>query len=516
MKRITILLLTVALLLGVVSVCPFSAGAVALADGESPVTVSNEGKKTQILLSWSTFFRGDGVQIYRSETGKKGSYQRIASVRGKTSYRDTGLSANTIYYYKLRGFTKTDDGYAYTPYQKAVGATALTQSFLKKQLSTALTAAHQWMDTAMVRCKNGRAIVRTTETDEGLVTGTFREVNRGSIHSTAKLKRYLRRFFSRDLVDSFVDSYYCDYNGGLYLLEGVAPDATYYVLSETTLKNVRQGGAYVTFDALLRRPDFNQEKNVFSWSGTPQQKQRRNKSTGRIIVDPYSADWNLTLVNKKRELPKGYAPKTSQILTTGYVLDERVTPYYEAMYRAAAQDGCYLTPYSTYRSYDHQNFLFQNSVSEYRKVGYSMERAQRETAEQILYPGTSEHQLGFAIDVKGTGQWFAQTKEYRWLLQHAHEYGFILRYTAEKKPITGIIPEPWHWRYVGVDWAQEIRDSGLCLEEYLALKGGLYLNSKKSYCLSVEDGKWVFDYDENYESAWTYDNYAFRSTADVA
>ena len=77
MKRITILLLTVALLLGVVSACPFSAGAVALADGESPVTLSNEGKKTQILLSWSTFFRGDGVQIYRSETGKKGSYQRI-------------------------------------------------------------------------------------------------------------------------------------------------------------------------------------------------------------------------------------------------------------------------------------------------------------------------------------------------------------------------------------------------------------------------------------------------------
>ena len=362
MKRIIILLLTVTLLLGVVSVCPFSAGAVALADGESPVTLSNEGKKTQVLLSWSTFFRGDGVQIYRSETGKKGSYQRIASVRGKTSYRDTGLSANTIYYYKLRGFTKTDDGYAYTPYQKAVGATALTQSFLKKQLSAALTAAHQWMDTAMVRCKNGRAIVRTTETDEGLVTGTFREVNRGSIHSTAKLKRYLRRFFSRDLVDSFVDSYYCDYNGGLYLLEGEAPDATYYVLSETTLKNVRQGGAYVTFDALLRRPDFNQEKNVFSWSGTPQQKQRRNKSTGRIIVDPYSADWNLTLVNKKRELPKGYAPKTSQILTTGFVLDERVTPYYEAMYRAAAQDGCYLTPYSTYRSYAHQNFLFQNTT----------------------------------------------------------------------------------------------------------------------------------------------------------
>lgn len=517
MKRLTGLLLTLALLLGVVSLCSFSGGAVLMLDGESPVIVSNEGKKTRLLLTWSTFFRGDGVQIYRSETGKKGSYQKIASVRGKTFYRDTGLKTNTIYHYKLRGFTKTDSGYAYTQFQKAVGATAVTQSFLKTQLNAALAAAHQWMDTAMVHCKNGKTIVHTTETDDGLITGTFREVTTGSIHSTAKLKRYLRRFFSRDLAESFVDAYYCDYNGGLYQLEGETPDATYYVLSETALKNVRQDNTTVTFSATLRRPDFNQEKSTFSSSlGAPQQKQRRNQETGRIIVDPNDTYWNLTLVNKQRELPAGYTPRTSQILKTGSVLDERVTPYYEAMYRAAAKDGCYLTPYSTYRSYNYQNYLFQNSVNEYHKAGYSMEQAQRMTAAEILYPGTSEHQLGFAADIKGTGQWFAQTKEYQWLLQHAHEYGFILRYTAAKQPITGIIPEPWHWRYVGVDWAGEIRDSGLCLEEYLALKGGLYLSSKKLCCMTVENGKWVFDYDENDESVWTYDNYAYRLTADVA
>ena len=65
----------------------------------------------------------------------------------------------------------------------------------------------------------------------------------------------------------------------------------------------------------------------------------------------------------------------------------------------------------------------------------------------------------------------ANQKEYKWLMDHAHEYGFILRYTAEKQSITGIIPEPWHWRFVGVEHAKAIKDSGLCLEEYVAQLG---------------------------------------------
>ena len=72
------------------------------------------------------------------------------------------------------------------------------------------------------------------------------------------------------------------------------------------------------------------------------------------------------------------------------------------------------------------------------------------------------------MDICNTLNSFANTKEYKWLSEHAHEYGFILRYTAEKQPVTGIVPEPWHWRYVGAEYAKEIRDSGLCLEEWTA------------------------------------------------
>ena len=475
MKRMISMILSVLLAIGCF-VCLLSPAAAAKDENDTAViSVENEGKKTRLLLKWTGVFQADGVQIFRSGSGKKGSYEKIASVRGKTYYRDNGLSANHIYYYKLRPFLKTEQGYHFGSYRTAIGATAVTQSFLKKQLNAALAAAHQWLDTAMLRCKNGKSIVRTTETDDGLVTGTFREINSGSVRSAAKLKKYLCRFFSRDFVESFVNAYYYEEDGKLYLLEGESPDASYYVLDQTTLKNVSQNGTAVSFDAVLRRPDFNQQKSTFaaSWFGLTG-KQKRNAQTGRIIVNLNEADWNLTLVNKTRELPQGFVPQTSEILHTGYVLDARVTPHYEEMYRAAAQDGCYLTPYSTYRSYDHQNYLFQNKYKELRSSGYSAERAQEYTAAQILYPGTSEHQLGLAADIRGTGQWFAQTKEYAWLLEHAHEYGFILRYTAEKQPITGIVPEPWHWRYVGVENAEKIKNSGLCLEEYLDSIGVAY------------------------------------------
>ena len=107
---------------------------------------------------------------------------------------------------------------------------------------------------------------------------------------------------------------------------------------------------------------------------------------------------------------------------------------------------------------------------------YNLSRADaaKKAATVILPPGTSEHHLGLAMDICNTNSSFSSQKEYKWLMEHAHEYGFILRYTADKQSITGIIPEPWHWRYVGVEHAKKIKDSGLCLEEYLTQNGIAY------------------------------------------
>lgn len=194
-----------------------------------------------------------------------------------------------------------------------------------------------------------------------------------------------------------------------------------------------------------------------------------NSSSGRTVVDPETDDWNLIIVNTEREIPEGYVPELSEILSTGKTLDSRVTPYYEAMYNAAKEDGIILTPYSAYRSYERQKTNYENLTDTYMtRYGISREEAAKKAATVILPPGTSEHNLGLAVDICNTLDSFASSAEYKWLTEHAHEYGFILRYTAEKQDITNIVPEPWHWRFVGVEYAKEIKDSGLCFEEWSA------------------------------------------------
>ena len=91
----------------------------------------------------------------------------------------------------------------------------------------------------------------------------------------------------------------------------------------------------------------------------------------------------------------------------------------------------------------------------------------------MAIPGTSEHQLGLAVDivdlryqVLDAGQ--EDTATQQWLMQNSWKYGFILRYPQDKSAITGIIYEPWHWRYLGPENARTVKESGLCLEEFWA------------------------------------------------
>ena len=94
------------------------------------------------------------------------------------------------------------------------------------------------------------------------------------------------------------------------------------------------------------------------------------------------------------------------------------------------------------------------------KYGVSWEDAQAEALTSVAYPGTSEHHLGLAVDLLGS-------EAVAWFSEHCWDYGFIVRYTADKYAITGIVDEPWHFRYVGREVALDMKDSGLCLEEYL-------------------------------------------------
>ncbi|MBR3553559.1 MAG: M15 family metallopeptidase [Clostridia bacterium] len=180
------------------------------------------------------------------------------------------------------------------------------------------------------------------------------------------------------------------------------------------------------------------------------------------------------VVDATRELPAGYTPVLDEIFSTGHYLDSRVTPYYEAMYKAAKQDGVTLTPFSAYRSVARQQISLDSLVNAYIAEGYSREKAQAMAEKQILPPGTSEHNLGLCVDIIETDTDFDTTRAFRWLQKHAHEYGFILRYPKDKEAVTGIVYEPWHWRFVGTDLAPKIRKCGLTLEEYLQQNGYLF------------------------------------------
>lgn len=187
-----------------------------------------------------------------------------------------------------------------------------------------------------------------------------------------------------------------------------------------------------------------------------------------VAVIIQDTGWETTLVNIYYKMPDNYSVSLAPCIEGSDIkLDYRVAPFYEAMYIAAKAEGCVLTPYSGYRSFERQANNYNRKTQSYMDQGYSSVQALTLAANSIMPPGCSEHNLGFAMDIAGTNTSFDQTKEFEWLLENAAEYGFILRYPKDKTHITKVKYEPWHWRYVGVEAAKEIKISGNCLEEYL-------------------------------------------------
>lgn len=180
--------------------------------------------------------------------------------------------------------------------------------------------------------------------------------------------------------------------------------------------------------------------------------------------------WNLAIINTKYPLPDSYAPTLSNAISGSNIqLDSRVSEHYAEMYAAAKLSGCVLTPYSGYHTYALQENTFNRKVNFYVNKGMSAEEANQKASAQVLPAGCSEHNAGLAMDIVSASSDFINTKEYKWLCENAHNYGFILRYPEDKTAITGMNFEPWHWRYVGTQAAKEMKEKNQCLEEYLGL-----------------------------------------------
>ena len=183
--------------------------------------------------------------------------------------------------------------------------------------------------------------------------------------------------------------------------------------------------------------------------------------------------WNLRLVNGWNVLSADYPYEEHLTNQFGSALryDSRAADALQQMMNAGAAYG--LRPVSLFRAYDHQVSLFNREVNEWKSLGYNQADAEAKASTEVARPGTSEHHLGLAADILSSGIYsleesFEDTDAFAWLYAHCAEYGFILRYPKDKEHITGVIYEPWHYRYVGVEAATEIMSRGLCLEEYLA------------------------------------------------
>lgn len=176
--------------------------------------------------------------------------------------------------------------------------------------------------------------------------------------------------------------------------------------------------------------------------------------------------WNLILINKDNYIPEDYEVELLK-LSNGEKVDERIYPELQAMFDDARTAGLELFVAEGCRTAPEQQKLLDDKQRAYKKEGYSSDEAKELAEKWVAIPGTSEHQLGIAVDINADTEKCKSEDVYNWLAENAHKYGFINRYPADKTEITGIIYEPWHYRYVGKEAAREIYEKGICLEEYI-------------------------------------------------
>ncbi|WP_254434170.1 D-alanyl-D-alanine carboxypeptidase family protein [Halobacillus sp. Marseille-Q1614] len=225
-----------------------------------------------------------------------------------------------------------------------------------------------------------------------------------------------------------------------------------------------------------KQPQDKQDaKEEASYAYAQQLDEEVDKDGLTIIDNPNVKE---VVVNKQRKLPVGYEPEELVIPDVPFpfegdhpkkYLQPEAAEALEELFKGAENAGLELYAASGFRSYERQKSIYENNVKQ---------RGQEEADKFSARPGTSEHQTGLAMDVTSPEmsfkleQSFIETKEGKWLEDHAHEYGFVVRYLEGTKDITGYEYEPWHLRYVGKGLSTEIHESGGTLEEFF----GFYEN----------------------------------------
>ena len=177
---------------------------------------------------------------------------------------------------------------------------------------------------------------------------------------------------------------------------------------------------------------------------------------------------DLVLVGPGHPMPSWYHADLADV--SSVKMDRDVIQPFTNMKTDASKNSISLWISSAYRDDALQSSLFEREVEQYAKTCPTYSEAEAAAEKSVAKPGCSEHATGLAVDLNGVEDNFDGTPAFRWLQSHAQDYGFILRYPKDKQDITKIKYEPWHFRYVGVEAAKAMKQSGQCLEEYEASK----------------------------------------------
>lgn len=197
---------------------------------------------------------------------------------------------------------------------------------------------------------------------------------------------------------------------------------------------------------------------------TPTPSQPTPETPPPVFPGPTTDSLVTRVINKRYPVGAAYAPEDLTMVGNGQSLRTEAANSLKMMQDAA--NGL-LTPASGYRSYDHQKSVYDAYVK-----AEGREKADTYSAR----PGYSEHQTGLAMDFSPIEDTFKDSQAYSWLVDNGYKYGWVLRYPEGKEPITGYMYEPWHWRYVGVEAAADMRSRGTnTLEEYYGVEGGAYV-----------------------------------------
>lgn len=178
------------------------------------------------------------------------------------------------------------------------------------------------------------------------------------------------------------------------------------------------------------------------------------------------SEWNLILVNNYHYIPSDYKVELLE-LSNGQKVDERIYPELQEMFDDMRSEGVYPFVREGFRTADEQKAIIKEFIGDHISEGCNIFEAYDLTRKAAAAVGNSEHQLGIAVDINADLDKCEAWDVYNWLDANAYKYGFILRYPPDKTDITETNYEPWHYRYVGKEAAEEIHTQGICLEEYV-------------------------------------------------